>query len=160
MNASATSFGAAVGALRRAAKAGRLAEQAVERHRGEGQPDHAGHDREQQHDGRAVAAPMRPAISLATAHAHDADDVEQRHQRQQHGEQRAVARADAALPFVHRAVTDGHPPLLTAMPRRDAVGEQHGEDQKQVQQREMEHVPRAALAGLVALAPHLDRQSR
>ena len=95
-------------------------------------------------------------ISLATAHAHDADDVEQRHQRQQHGEQRAVARADA------RCLSSIVPsPMViiaarSSCPCRDAVREQHGEDQKQVQQREMKHVPRAAFAGLFALAPHFD----
>ena len=42
------------GDLRRAAEAGDLAEQLVQRHRGEGQPDHAPGDGKQHHGGEAV----------------------------------------------------------------------------------------------------------
>jgi hypothetical protein len=69
-----------------AAKAGRGAEEAVERHRRKRQPNHAGDYGNQQYDSRSVSSAAQPARHnhLLTPHPDNRDGVEQRDERNQH----------------------------------------------------------------------------
>ena len=87
-----------VGAQRRAAEAGHLAEQAVERHAGKAEPEHRRGQQRGERGGAAVLLRQRRSLRR---HLGDGDEVEQDHERAEHQRHHqraaALARADLVL---------------------------------------------------------------
>ena len=119
------------GSCRHSRSRRRTADRAAPRQR---TADHAGDDRRR----AAPRSPLRrlcgrPAAAIRYApHPHDGEDVEQRHQRHQHGKQRAVAARGSSSPGRRSPVTITASPA----PASGVVDQQAGEDQEQVEQRE------------------------